>query len=109
MAQIKRNKVVIFYSNKDERHIDRIRVHLDFLEIKGLIEVWDDADIAPGAVRQEEFQHALFSASVTILLISADFLASTFFKDDLPILLDLHKDRGAVILSIIIGPCAFSH
>jgi hypothetical protein len=107
MVHTNRNKVIIFYDEKDTRYLDRLHVHLSYYENKDLLEVWDNTNISPGEIRREERQKALASAKVAVLLISADFLASKFVDDELPVLLDAQKADGAIILSIIIGPCAF--
>ncbi|SRR6266568_4137855 len=108
MSYLSRKKVIIIYSHKDAQYLERLHVHLAYYENNGLLEVWDDTKILPGTVRREELQKALSSAKVAILLISADFLASKFIlEDELPLLLDTNKAEGAIILSVILSPCAF--
>ncbi len=107
MAGIDRKKVIIFHHETDKKYLERLRVHLTPLEKKYLIEVWDTTSILPGAVRHAETQQALSTAKVAILLINADFLASDFVENELPMLLDINRAKGTVILSIITNYCAF--
>src|SRR6266702_1410858 len=108
MYNFSSKKVIIIYSHKDAQYLERLLVHLAYYENKGLMEVWDDTKILPGTVRQEEFEKALLEAKIAILLISPDFLASKFILNfELPHLLDTSRAKGAIILSVILSPCAF--
>ena len=61
----------------------------------------------PGAKWREELQKALDNTRVAILLVSADFLASSFIAEDvLPPLLRAAEAGGAIILSVIVKYCA---
>ncbi|HEV7902932.1 MAG TPA: toll/interleukin-1 receptor domain-containing protein, partial [Pyrinomonadaceae bacterium] len=103
-----RNKVFISYSHRDERWLNRLRVHLRPLERNYMIEVWDDTRMTPGANWRDAIADAISSAKVGILLISADFLASDFIvNNELPSLLEAAKNGGATILCIIVNPCRF--
>jgi hypothetical protein len=74
-----------------------------------VIDVWVDTRISPGKKWKEEIRGALSSASVALLLVSADFLASDFIVDDeLPPLLKAAEEGGTVILPLILKPCRFA-
>jgi hypothetical protein len=104
-----RDNVFISYSHKDADHLDRLLVHLEPLQRKGLIKRWSDQQISPGAAWREEIASAIDKAAVAILLVSPDFLASEFIStDELPPLLRAAKERGAVILPVILRPCRFT-
>ncbi len=101
-------KVFISYSHKDRKHLERLQVHLTDLVRKGMIDLWSDTKIVPGANWREEIKRAIETASVGVLLVSADFLASQFIaEDELPPLLKAAETRGMVILSVILSPCGF--
>ncbi len=101
-------KVFISYSHKDRKHLERLQVHLTDLVRKGMIDLWSDTEIVPGANWREEIKRAIETASVGVLLVSADFLASQFIaEDELPPLLKAAETRGTVILSVILSPCGF--
>lgn len=105
-----RKKVFISYSHRDRRHLNRLRVHLRPLERTLSIDLWDDTRIQAGAKWREEISDAIDAASVAILLVSADFLASNFIADnELPPLLSAAKQRGMTILPVILGHCRFMH
>lgn len=103
-----RTKVFISYSHKDARYLKQLQTHLAYYEQVGLIEVWDDTKLSPGAIWQEEIKNALRQTKVAILLVSAAFLASKFIvENELPPLLAAAQSEGAVILSVILSACAF--
>lgn len=101
--------VFISYSHKDEEYMDRIRIHLKPLELKGLIDVWVDKKINPGDIWEKEIEKALKNANVALLLVTADYLASDFIvNNELPPLLKNAKNNGTSIFSVIIKPCRFA-
>ena len=103
-----RNQLFISYSHRDKAWLDRLRVHLRPLERHGLIELFDDSKIKPGARWRDEIRAALDKAKVAILLVSADFLASDFIaEDELPPLLKKAQAGGAKILPLIVSACRF--
>jgi hypothetical protein len=103
-----RQHVFISYSHHDKVWLDRLRVHLRPLVRDGLIDVFDDTKIKPGARWSEEIKAALEKARVAILLITADFLASDFIaEDELPPLLKKARAGGATILPVIVNACGF--
>ena len=105
----KRTKVFISYCHRDADWLERLRVHLKPLMRESTIEVWDDTQIQPGAVWQDEIRTALANAKVAVLLISADFLASDFVaSEELPPLLAAAKQEGAIVLPLIVSPSRFT-
>jgi TIR domain len=105
----KRPKVFISYSHSDGEYLDRLLVHLKPLEKEGLIELWVDTRLRAGDKWRKEIEKALHRATVVILLVSADFLASDFITDDeLPPLLRNAEERGTRVIPIIVKPCRFT-
>ena len=74
-------KVFISYSHKDRVWLDRLRVHLEPLVRDYNLEVWDDTEIDAGKEWSFEIENALKTSQVSVLLISADFLASDFINE----------------------------
>jgi hypothetical protein len=102
------NLVFVSYSHADVRWLDRLRVHLKPLERQGVLALWDDTRIKPGARWREAIRDALEHARVAVLLVTADFLASDFIStNELPPLLKAAEERGTLILPVIIKPCRF--
>jgi tetratricopeptide (TPR) repeat protein len=100
------SSIFISYSHKDEAWKDRLVPHLGVLEREGLLDTWDDRRIGAGANWHEEIQQAIERASVTILLISADFLTSKFIlEQEVPRLLERRQAEGLHIVPVIVRPC----
>ena len=103
-----RDQVFISYSHKDSKWLQRLQIHLRPLEKLGIIDMWDDTRIRPGAKWRNEIEKAIKRARVAVMLISADFLASEFIIDnELAPLLQAAASEGALILPVIISPCRF--
>jgi TIR domain len=103
-----KGKVFISYSHRDRKWLDRLLVHLKPLERTGQLDVWEDSRIKPGSPWKAEIDGALRSAQIAVLLISADFLASDFIADnELPDLLSNARDRGTIIMPVIVSPSRF--
>lgn len=105
----KRNSVFISYSHLDRDYLDRLIVHLKPLEKKGLIDLWVDTRLYAGDRWKEEIEKALDRATVAILLVSADFLASDFIiENELPPILRNAEEKGTRIIPLIVKPCRFA-
>jgi len=101
-------KVFVSYSRRDKQWLDRVLVYLKPLDLKGAIDVWADTRIAKGGRWRDEIREAIGSAEVAVLLVSADFLASDFIRnEELPPLLEAAESGSLAILPIIIGPCRY--
>jgi Putative peptidoglycan binding domain/TIR domain len=101
-----RTKLFVSYSHADERWLKMLQVHLTPLERSGGVVRWDDTKIAPGQKWRDEITAAIRAAKVAVLLISANFMASSFIaNNELPPLLAAAEHEGAVILMVIISPC----
>ena len=101
-------KVFISYSHADRKWLERLQVHLRPLMRESIADVWDDTRINAGDEWRSEIRKALETASVAVLLISADFLASDFVQsEELPALLSAAAERGLLILQVIVSPSGF--
>jgi tetratricopeptide (TPR) repeat protein len=100
--------VFISYSHKDEDWKDRLVTHLGVLQQEGLLDLWDDRRIGAGEDWYLEIQEAMDSASVAVLMVSADFLTSNFIlSEEVPRLLKRRDEEGMRIFPVIIRPCAW--
>jgi len=101
-------RVFVSYSREDRRWLERLQVHLRPLIRDSVVDVWDDTRIQPGDEWRAEIRKAIEGASVAVLLISADFLASEFVaSEELPALLQAAAQRGLRILQVIVSPSRF--
>jgi len=108
-AQKVRPSLFISYSHSDRDYLDRLLVHLRPLEKAGLIDLWVDTRLLAGDRWKREIEKALQRATVAVLLVSADFLASDFITDnELPPLLKDAEEKGTRILPLIVKPCRFT-
>ena len=105
-----RHPLFISYSRKDEREKDQLVTHLRVLEKVGLIEVWSDDRIAPGAGWEAEVARAMSRARVSVLLVSADALTSDYITGhEIPALLGRREREGLVVIPVIAKPCAWKN
>jgi len=100
--------VTLFYSyaHKDEPLRDELRTHLSSLHHQGLINSWYDRQILAGADWTQDIDHHLESASIILLLISADFLASDYcYGIEMKRALERHREGSARVIPILLRPC----
>jgi len=96
--------VFISYCHKDAEWLAKLKMFLRPLEDRGLLRVWDDTDIKPGALWLEDISTSLESARVAVFLITQNFLNSEFIREkELPILLKKAQDRGCLIFWIAVS------
>ena len=103
-----RTTVFVSYCRRNNRWLERLKVHLKPYDRD--LDVWDDTRIDPGARWRSEIGAAIDRAAASVVLISADFLASEFVVvHELPKLLHKAADAGARILPIFVEPCELAH
>ena len=100
--------VFISYSRKDHKWKQQVVTHLRVLENQGMLDVWDDTQITAGNEWCLEIEHALETAAIALLLISANSLTSEFvLQREIPLLLERRSNEGLRIMPIILEPCAW--
>lgn len=102
--------VFISYSHQDVRFLELLMVHLRVLERQdpGPIQIFTDQGISPGESWWEQIQSEISKAAVVILLVTPDYLASSFLmQGELPQILAHAEDDGAVILPLLVKPSTF--
>ncbi len=101
-------KIFLSYSHKDEEWKDRLVAQLGVLQMQGLLEIWEDRQIAAGEDWLPAITTALDSCHVAVLLISANFLTSKFILGaEVPRLLERRQNEGVRVIPLIIKPCAW--
>jgi hypothetical protein len=74
-------KVFISYSHLDEQYKVDLLKHLEPLRRQGLIESWHDRKIKPGEEWEKKISSSLEEANIILLLISIDFINSSYCYD----------------------------
>jgi formylglycine-generating enzyme required for sulfatase activity len=109
-GQPERRQLFISYSHRDGEWVERLRRMIKPLEQRYGLERWDDSRIQAGGLWRQEIEQALANASVALLLVSADFLASDFVtRSELPPLFRAAKQKGLRILWVPLRPSLWKH
>ncbi len=66
------------YAHEDKKWLQELEKHLSLLQRQGLISLWHDRLITPGTDWAKTIDTHLETASVILLLVSADFFASDY-------------------------------
>jgi len=99
--------VIVFYSyaHEDESLRDELEKHLSLLHRQGTITAWHDRQIMPGTDWHGEIDQHLDMASLILLLISPDFLASDYcYTVEMQRALERHKQGKARVIPVILRP-----
>ncbi|WP_426993101.1 toll/interleukin-1 receptor domain-containing protein [Methylomonas sp. CM2] len=105
MSNSTKNAITLFYSysHKDEEIRNELDKHLSILKRQGVISEWYDRKISGGTEWESEIDQQLQSASIILLLISSDFLASDYcYGKELKIAMERHESGQARVIPIII-------
>ena len=104
------NKIFLSYSHKDSIWMERlVTLFKPFQrEAESELDLWVDRDIQPGDLWFQKIQDALRIASVAVLLVSADFLASDFIAEqELPELVTAATNGDIRLLWVYLSPAAY--
>lgn len=102
--------IFISYSHRDKNYVGALATNLKPLQREYGIEYWDDSKIPLGKSWKEEIDRTLRAASVGVLLVSPDFLASEFInRVELPSLLNSAQERGLTICAVHVRPSVWKH
>jgi TIR domain len=71
-----RTTIFVSYCRRNKRWLDRLKVHLEPYDRRGDLDLWDDSKIDPGDRWHAAISDAIDRAAASVVLISADFLAS---------------------------------
>jgi hypothetical protein len=108
-AKEQRDLIFISYSHADTDWMEKLRLHLSPLIKQGEISLWSDSQIRAGSDWLEEIDRAISAAKVAVLLVSANYLASSFIiEKELPSLLKKAQTEGVKIIWIPISHCLWS-
>ncbi|HYG82830.1 MAG TPA: toll/interleukin-1 receptor domain-containing protein [Pyrinomonadaceae bacterium] len=94
---------LIFFSyshnERDRKILEEIQKTLSPLFQDQTIQMWDDGHIEPGQDWEKEIKQALARAKGAVLIVSRDFLNSTFIsKEELPVILQAVEEEGIKLM-----------
>jgi TIR domain-containing protein len=102
-------EVFYSYAHADEALRLGLEKALALLRKQELIVGWHDRAIEPGSEWQEQIDSRIRSAQVILLLISPDFIDSSYCYDiELKLALERHAHGEAVVVPIILRPVDWS-
>ena len=98
--------VFFSYSHKDESLRDQLETHLSMLKNQGLIQAWHDRQILAGSDIDNSIREPLESADVILLLVSSDFLASTYcYSKEMARAMERQAEGTARVIPVILRDC----
>jgi hypothetical protein len=77
-----RAPIFIRYTHKDSQWLVKLRSALCPLEQRAQLAVWDDRQLQPGALFNQDIREAIARAPVAILLVSSAFFACIFIQQE---------------------------
>jgi hypothetical protein len=97
--------VFISYAHDDTALRKELDKHLTLLKDNKIINTWTDTDIMPGTEWEDQIREKVENAQIILLLISADFLASSFCQSvEMTRAMERHKANTARVIPIILRP-----
>ena len=103
----KSHKIFISYSHKDRLWVDKILPFIKVLKMNG-IDFWFDENINTGTNWSLEIQNAIETASLTICILTNNFLTSEFIqKREIPEL-QLRQKQGMIVFPILAEDCLWN-
>lgn len=98
-------EIFLSYSHTDESLRSELVKHLSNLKRQGVIRVWHDRMITAGREWANQIDEHLDTATIILLLISADFMASDYCNDiEVQRALERHEAREARVIPVILRP-----
>ena len=109
MQQQEKISLSLFYSyadvEEDELLQQKLVTHLSTLRRQQVISEWYKRKIVPGEKRKEQIKRYLETASIILLLISPDFLASNdCYEIEMTRALERHERNEARVIPILLRP-----
>lgn len=96
------------YAREDNALRDELEKHLGILRRQGLISSWHDRQIVPGTDWAKSINTHLETASLILLLISPDFLASDYcYGLEMKRAMERHQANEARVIPILLRPVSW--
>jgi tetratricopeptide (TPR) repeat protein len=101
----KRIEIFFCYAREDEVLLQGLEKQLKVLRRQGIIHLWHDREISPGAEWEREIDQHLKTASIILLLISPDFMDSDYcYGVEMKRAMERHERGEALVIPIILRP-----
>jgi hypothetical protein len=100
--------IFFLYAPEDEELRQKLEKHLIMLKHKGLVSGWSDRMVSPGAEWRTEIERRLNEAQIILVLISADFLASEAYDEEMQRALKRHHEGKARVIPVLARPVDWS-
>lgn len=99
-------EIVFCYSHKDETLRDELEKHLSILNRSGVLSAWHDRRISGGTEWDPNIDEHLRRADIILLLVSADFIASSYCYDrEMKLAIERHECGEARVIPVLLRPC----
>src|SRR6516162_5075560 len=101
-------EVFYSYAHEDEALRHELNKHLSILQRLGLISSWHDRQIVAGTDWAKAIDSHLETASLILLLVSSDFLASNYcYGVEMKRALERHQANEAQVIPIVLRPVSW--
>ncbi len=98
-------EIFFSYAHKDEKWRNELENQLSTLKRQGLIAGWHDRKISPGTDWANEIDTRLNAASIILLLVSPDFIASDYcYGIEMTRAMERHAAGEARVIPVILRP-----
>jgi hypothetical protein len=98
-------EIFYIYARNDEKLRAQLETHLSLLQLQGLITGWHDRAIEAGVEWAQEIDTHLNTASIILLLVSPDFLASQYcYSVEMKRAMERHEAGDAHVIPVILRP-----
>src|SRR5204863_631217 len=99
------SEIFISYDDADTLLCQELEKHLSLLKREGLITIWHKGQISAGADKSDDIDRHLSTASVILLLLSADFVASnSCYGVQMQQAIARHASGEAYVIPIVLRP-----
>lgn len=103
-------RLFVSYSHEDEQLKNELLKHLEPLKRLNLIDSWHDRKLVAGEEWEKSISKNLETADIILLLVSIDFINSKYcFDIELDCALELHAQKKAVVVPVILRNCLWQH
>ena len=101
-------RVFVSYSRKDLTLKEQFDTNLKVLANQKKIIPWSDSRLAGGEDWNQEIENALKAADIILFLVSSNFLASDYVRDnEMPLAMKRAKAKDAIVIPVILKDCGW--